>query len=535
MADQPLSQPQLPNETTDMDAAEPNSHGARIIAVTSGKGGVGKTNVTTNLGIALAMRGSNVCIFDADTGLANVNILLGLRPERTLEHFLKDDVPIDDVLLHGPRDVKIVPGASGIAEYAQLGMAEKSKLLAALQHLERRYDYLLIDTAAGLSDSVLAFVQSAQYAVVVISPDPTSLTDAFALIKSLKQRDYQQPIYALVNMATSFQGSMDVFKRFHAAVQKYLNTNVRYLGYIPLDEHLIASVRLQRPVVLAEPHSPAGRSFKTLADAIDKNFRFSSAPNSLSGYWREQAIAAESVAVEAPVEIANPEEPAASSTPAVQISPQSAMKSMEEPEAQDLIEGLIDDFVKRFGRFPFDFRQSAYRALDMEGFPEAAMRDMVMALEAAYQQLHNKPMRDFQDHMFALLVDLKGSKERQQALAREMQQRHQKEFEEPLFDAPAALLEAARSGAMDAEAVDAFVKQLEQARDEQLGREPTNDREELMAEVQAVLARMQKQESDLRNGLTRLSDWFGQTVAAREELSRHLAGMNLGPDDKTGA
>jgi len=527
MADQPLSHQNLSNETTAIDAAEPAVHGARIIAVTSGKGGVGKTNVTTNLGIALAMRGSDVCIFDADTGLANVNILLGLRPERTLEHFLKDDAPIDDVLLHGPRNVKIVPGASGIAEYAQLGPAEKGKLLAALQHLERRYDYLLIDTAAGLSDSVLAFVQSAQYAVIVISPDPTSLTDSFALIKSLKQRDYQQPIYALVNMATSFQGSMDVFKRFQGAVQKYLNTNVRYLGYIPLDEHLIASVRLQRPVVLAEPHSPAGRSFQTLADAIDKNFRFSSAPNSLSGFWRDQAIATETAAAE------SPEEPAPEPVPAERASPQAAIEAMAEPEARTLIENLIDDFVDRFGRFPFDFRQGAYRALDMESFPEAGMRDMVAALEAAYQQLHNKPMRDFQDRMFALLVDLNGSKERQQTLAREMQQRHQKEFEEPLFDAPAALLQAARSGEMDAEAVDAFIKQLEQARDEQLGREPTHEREELMAEVQAVLARMQKQESDLRNGLTRLSDWFGQTVAAREELSRRLAGMNLGPDDKS--
>jgi len=534
MADQPLSQPQLSNETTAIDAAEPAVHGARIIAVTSGKGGVGKTNVTTNLGIALAMRGSDVCIFDADTGLANVNILLGLRPERTLEHFLKDDAPIDDVLLHGPRNVKIVPGASGIAEYAQLGPAEKGKLLAALQHLERRYDYLLIDTAAGLSDSVLAFVQSAQYAVVVISPDPTSLTDAFALIKSLKQRDYQQPIYALVNMATSFQGSMDVFKRFQGAVQKYLNTNVRYLGYIPLDEHLIASVRLQRPVVLAEPHSPAGRSFQTLADAIDKNFRFSSAPNSLSGFWRDQAIATEAAAAEAPTEAESPEEPAPAPVPAGQASPQAAIEAMAEPEAQTLIGNLIDDFADRFGRFPFDFRQGAYRALDMEGFPEAEMRDMVTTLEAAYQQLHNKPMRDFQDRMFALLADLKGSKERQQTLAKEMQQRHQKEFNAPLFDAPAALLEAARSGEMDAETVDAFIKQLEQARDEQLGREPTHEREELMAEVQAVLARMQKQESDLRNGLTRLSDWFGQTVAARQELSRHLAGMSLGTDDKTG-
>ncbi len=510
-----------------MNADEPAARTARIIAVTSGKGGVGKTNVTTNLGIALAAQGAKVCIFDADTGLANVNILLGLRPERTLEHYLRDQASIDDVLLDGPRDVKIVPGASGIAEYAHLGAREKARLLEALQQLERRYDYLLIDTAAGLSDSVLAFVQSAQYAVVVISPDPTSLTDAFALIKSLKQRRYEHPIYALVNMATSFQGSMDVFKRFHGAVQKYLDTNVRYLGYIPLDENLISAVRLQRPVVLAEPHSPAGRSFQTLADAIAKNFRFSSSPNSLSGFWREQV--GEDVPAVVPPDDASPQPPAAAAEPEAaperEIQPEAASADADQDEANALINRLIEDYVARYDRFPFDFRQAAYRALNLEGLSEGTMRDMVFTLEAAYQQRHNKPLRDFHDRLFALLADVGDSKERLQQLMEELENRYRKSFGEPVLDKRAALINDVRTGKIPADEVDTIINALKDARDESAGRGRRDEHAEAIAEIRAVLERMQKQESDLRNGLTRLSDWFGQTVAAREELSRRLSGM----------
>lgn len=135
---------------------------AKVIAISSGKGGVGKTNITTNLGIALALRGSEVCIFDADTNLANINILLGLHPSYTLEHFLNGERTIDEILQDGPRGVKIVPGASGIAEHTNLSTSQREKLVEALAELERRFDYLLIDTAAGIDDTVISFIQAAQ-------------------------------------------------------------------------------------------------------------------------------------------------------------------------------------------------------------------------------------------------------------------------------------------------------------------------------------------------------------------------------------
>jgi len=146
---------------------------AHVIAISSGKGGVGKTNIATNLGITLASHGKRVCIFDADTNLANINILLNINPPYTLQQVLSGEKEIEDILVDGPAGLQIVPAASGIAEFIQLGRVQQERLLAALKQLESRFDYLLIDTAAGISDSVLNFLQAAPYTVLMITPEPT--------------------------------------------------------------------------------------------------------------------------------------------------------------------------------------------------------------------------------------------------------------------------------------------------------------------------------------------------------------------------
>jgi len=262
---------------------------ALAIAITSGKGGVGKTNITTNLGIALAKGGHKVCIFDADTSLANINILLGLTPEFTLEQFFNGDKSIEDILLTGPEGVKIIPAASGIAEFAELQEDKQTRIVEALRTLEKQFDYILIDTAAGIGENVINFLQSAQYAVVVISPEPTSLTDAFSLVKVLQRRQYDKPIYTLVNMAKNYKHSMDVFKRFSQAVNKYVHLKVRYLGYIPMDQAMRSAVAMQSPVVISEPRSPAARCVTLLTQILIKHFKADEKPeSSISSFWNSQ-------------------------------------------------------------------------------------------------------------------------------------------------------------------------------------------------------------------------------------------------------
>ncbi|MCC6303502.1 MAG: MinD/ParA family protein [Gammaproteobacteria bacterium] len=261
----------------------------KVIAITSGKGGVGKTNVTSNLAIALAKNGNRVCIFDADTSLANINVVMGLQVEYTVEHLLAGERTVDEILAEGPEGVMIIPAASGIAECANLDQEQRQRLIAALESLEDRFDYILIDTAAGIGESVLSFVQSAQYAIVVISTEPTSLTDAFALLRVLKRRSYEHPAYVLVNMAINYANSMEVFKRFEAAVKKYLNMKVHYLGYITEDKAIRTSVSAQRPVLLQHPEALASRCFTTLATVLSKQFAGTAQPHSFSAYWNDLA------------------------------------------------------------------------------------------------------------------------------------------------------------------------------------------------------------------------------------------------------
>ncbi|MEJ2344623.1 MAG: MinD/ParA family protein [Gammaproteobacteria bacterium] len=510
--------------------AQPREHTSRIIAITSGKGGVGKTNVTTNLGIALAMRGDKVCIFDADTSLANINILLGLTPTYTLEHFLNGEKTLEEIAVEGPRGVTIIPAASGIADYAQLDPDRQRKLLDALEVLEREYDYVLIDTAAGVGDTVLAFVQSAQYAVVVISPEPTSLTDAFALVKVLKKKGFDRPIYALVNMVSNFHNSMDIFKRFQAAVQKYLDSTVRYLGYITLDETVISSIHLQRPVILAEPQAAASRCFHTLAEGIGKNFRFSGTPHSLSGYWKDQRPSsatppepAQPPAAE-PAWSPQPATPAAAPPTEQATSPAAAAlefvnrQETDAEQAKAMLEPLVEAFIDRFQRFPLDLRHFVYRSLELGDFPEDEIKDLVTTLETLYERRCQRPVRDTEDTLIKLLADAHTSEGKMAALGRQLQAGFERQFHKKLFDPEVDLRAAVQRGDYDENRFGELIQSLRDAYLEHSGRRYEDERDRMLHDVRQIALRMEEQEGSLRNGLTRLSEWFNDTVAAREDL-----------------
>ncbi len=260
---------------------------ARTLAFTSGKGGVGKTCLVANLGVELARQGYRVCIFDADTGLANINILLDLQPQYTLEHLIKGEKTVDEILLAGPNGLRIVPAASGIAECANLDIATQQRLLAALSSLESSFDFLLIDTAAGAGNSVLRFLQAAESVYLIITHEPTSLTDAFSLLKLHRENHPRNPIVnIIVNLAVSFEASVHVYNLFKNVVNKYLGAELHYSGFIPLDQQLTESVTLQQPVVIAYPRSPSSLSFMKLASSLrEPAWRTDDSENSHS-YWQ---------------------------------------------------------------------------------------------------------------------------------------------------------------------------------------------------------------------------------------------------------
>ena len=262
------------------------AHAPHVIAVTSGKGGVGKSSISVNLGIALSRMGRKVCILDADTGLANINILLGLTPQYSLEHVLFGAKTIDEVMLAGPHNLKVIPGANGITECVSLHPRQQLRLTRELSHIEGEYDYLLVDTAAGISDTTLDFASASHQTLLVITPEPTSLTDAFSLVKLLKRRGKQQHFHVVVNMCASANQSREVFHRFAAAVEKYIGITLNYLGFILQDESLRAAVTMQTPVALFQEDDPSCRSFFRLGESLEAALANVKPVASFSAYWQ---------------------------------------------------------------------------------------------------------------------------------------------------------------------------------------------------------------------------------------------------------
>lgn len=250
-------------------SAVPEGRPARVISVTGGKGGVGKSNVSLNLAIALAERGERVMLLDADLGLANVDVLLGLRPGANLAHVLEGSASLDEVVIDGPRGVRIVPGASGIHRMAHLSAREHFGLINAFADMEQGVDTLIVDTAAGISDTVTSFAQASQEVLVVVCDEPASLTDAYALIKVM-HRDHRRDRFRIVaNMCPRAGDGRELYLKILRVCDRYLDVSLDFAGAIPFDEQLRKSVQLQRAVVDAYPSAPASIAFKKLAQRAD--------------------------------------------------------------------------------------------------------------------------------------------------------------------------------------------------------------------------------------------------------------------------
>ena len=245
-------------------------HPVQVIAVTGGKGGVGKTNVSVNLSIALASLGRKVVLLDADFGLANVDVLLGLYPKHTLADVMDGKCDLRDVLLAGPGGIKIVPASSGTQSMVEMTPIQHAGLIQAFSELGDNIDVLIIDTAAGIGDSVTSFVQAAQEVVMVVCDEPTSITDAYALIKLLNRNHGMTRFRVLANMAHSPQEGRNLFNKLVKVTERFLDdVTLQYLGAVPYDEMVRKAVQKQRAVYDAFPRAKSSLAFKGMAQKID--------------------------------------------------------------------------------------------------------------------------------------------------------------------------------------------------------------------------------------------------------------------------
>ena len=241
----------------------------QVIAVTGGKGGVGKTNVAVNLGVALAEMQRRVILMDADLGLANVDVLLGLRAKRNMYDVLQGDAELHDIIVDGPSGLKIVPASSGVQRMAELSAQEHAGLIHAFSQLGDQVDTLLIDTAAGISETVVSFVRAAQEILMVVTDEPSSITDAYALIKLLNTQHEISRFHVLANMTRSQHEGKNLFGKLSQVTDRFLDVTLEYMGHIPNDEQVRRAVQRQKSVMEFAPSSKAAQAFRTLAQKID--------------------------------------------------------------------------------------------------------------------------------------------------------------------------------------------------------------------------------------------------------------------------
>lgn len=253
---------------TEQSQAQTGPPASRVIAITSGKGGVGKTNLAVNLGIALAQSGRRTVLWDMDLGLANADVLLGLRVRANLGDVLAGRSGLNDILTEAPGGLQVVPGASGDEDLANLDDSGRRALLHALEGAAREADYLLIDTGAGISDNVTRFTTTADDVIVVTTPEPTALLDAFASIKLISHRNPDAGIHLLVNMARSRKEARHAMLSLLSVADRFIHKHLEEEAYLPYDEGVSKAVRRRQPFILSAPESPVSQAVWQVAHRL---------------------------------------------------------------------------------------------------------------------------------------------------------------------------------------------------------------------------------------------------------------------------
>jgi flagellar biosynthesis protein FlhG len=268
-----------------------------VFSITSGKGGVGKTNLSVNLAVELAKMGKRVVILDADLGLANVDVILGLAPKLNLFHLFSEGMTLEKILFETPYGFRILPAASGVSDMVNLTTGPKLDLLEAMDYLEGSVDHLIVDTGAGINDNVLYFNIAAQERLVVLTPEPTSLTDAYALIKVLKLKHGVDRFRVLVNMARDEKSAREIFIKLYKACDHFLSgVSLDLVGFVPLDPLVRKAVISQTPFTHLTPDCPASVAVRHAAERINTWKVTAKADGNIKFFWKKLLFQEQSVA-----------------------------------------------------------------------------------------------------------------------------------------------------------------------------------------------------------------------------------------------
>jgi flagellar biosynthesis protein FlhG len=270
-----------------MTEPAPSGNPTRVVSVSSGKGGVGKTAVVANIGVSLAKKGANVLILDADLGLANIDVVFGLTPRYNLNHFFSGEKELNAIMVEGPCGVRILPAGSGFQSFIHLDSELKLKLLEGLDSLDTEFDFVLIDTEAGISENVTYFSTAAQEILLVTTPDPTAITDVYALMKLLFTKYHEKHFNLVVNMVKDEDEALEVFRKLSIVANRYLDISIDYFGSIPFAGQMAESIRKQKVIVELYPHSTAAQAFVSLSAHISSIASARTPKGSVQFFWKK--------------------------------------------------------------------------------------------------------------------------------------------------------------------------------------------------------------------------------------------------------
>jgi len=369
---------------------------AKIVTISSGKGGVGKTCTSVNLAILLAQQGYKVCLFDADANLANVNIMLKLAPKHTLEHVISGQKTLNDITLN-KAGIQIIPGASGLNDFISLNSKQQQRLLSAMQELKTKYDYLIIDNPAGISENVLSFIKFSDYGIIVITPEPTSLTDAFALIRVLQKRGNQKKLNVIINNVSNKVYAYGIFKRFLAAVEKHIGSQLNYLGYVVSDELITKSICLQTPVVLHYPASPSARNFKELSTKLislqEQKLSNKPQPSVQKNPTKQQPdFSTNAASLNKQIKSTFPQTQSLSIEELkIELINNINDKSYEQAKLKEIVQQINNTYLKRFGDYIVDLPLILHDAIKMDRISKTTMQNLIVTLHGLYQDQYGIP------------------------------------------------------------------------------------------------------------------------------------------------
>ena len=372
---------------------------AKIITISSGNSGAGKTCTAVNLAVLLAQKGHKVCLFDADAKLENVNIMLNLLPDFTLQDVLSGEKTLNEITLH-TAGLDVIPGATGLTSFITLTLEQKHRLQNSMRQLQAKYDYLIIDNTAGISNSVRYYTKVSDYVIIVITPDPASLSAAFSLIRVLQKRGNPKKYQIIVNNVSDEIYAKRIFNRFFTPIQKHIGCQINYLGCVISDEMLPASICLQNPVALEYPDSPSAFSFSQLArrlisisEPVTENIHQPSVqnaqPKQLSDFLSNTTTLDNN-------EQKNTKQAVSQPVPTKELKEKIISnihdEHLEEHKLKEMVLEINSAYSKRFGYSAVDLPNVIHDALKMDHLSEQTLRNLLMTLYSFYQdQFGKKP------------------------------------------------------------------------------------------------------------------------------------------------